>query len=179
MDRTDAITLLSAQCASGTYPTLDNTQLGALIDATEEYTVWAVGEPYAFGAVVQPVTPNGHLYRCILAGTSGATEPRWALYSTSDTRPGLTRPYWDSWGWLASMPGSENSDGTCLWVEHAIDDGSGPYDVRLATYKAWLMKASLTSADYDFGSDQASYKRSQVIQNCQRQAAYWCPTGAY
>jgi hypothetical protein len=36
---------------------------------------WASGTAYAYGAVVIPPTPNGFLYRCVAAGTSGGSPP--------------------------------------------------------------------------------------------------------
>jgi hypothetical protein len=38
---------------------------------------WAASTPYAVGDVVKPLTPNGHLYRCVTAGTSGGSAPSW------------------------------------------------------------------------------------------------------
>lgn len=41
-------------------------------------TQWAVGTAYAVGDVVRPTSGNGHLYMCIVAGTSHAsTQPTW------------------------------------------------------------------------------------------------------
>ena len=38
---------------------------------------WAASTAYTKGQVVQPTTPNSHKYVCIVAGTSGSTEPTW------------------------------------------------------------------------------------------------------
>lgn len=40
-------------------------------------TTWAASTAYTVGDVVRPTTGNGHLYRCVVAGTSGTTEPTW------------------------------------------------------------------------------------------------------
>lgn len=41
-------------------------------------TPWGAAKSYIVGEVISPVTPNGHLYRCTVAGTSHAsTEPTW------------------------------------------------------------------------------------------------------
>jgi hypothetical protein len=50
--------------------------------------LWAVSTAYTVGQIVRPITPASaggvagmctHPYRCTTAGTSGATEPNWAL----------------------------------------------------------------------------------------------------
>lgn len=38
---------------------------------------WVAGRTYSTGTLVTPTAPNGHVYRCIDAGTSGAGEPAW------------------------------------------------------------------------------------------------------
>lgn len=44
-------------------------------------TTWAATTAYAVGDIVRKVTGNGHLYRCIIAGTSAATEPTFPTVS--------------------------------------------------------------------------------------------------
>jgi hypothetical protein len=45
-------------------------------------TQWAVGTAYTVGQIVRPTAGNGHLYRCIVAGTSHAsTQPTWPTVS--------------------------------------------------------------------------------------------------
>jgi hypothetical protein len=36
---------------------------------------WAAATPYTYGQVVKPPTPNGFLYRCVVAGVSGGSAP--------------------------------------------------------------------------------------------------------
>ncbi len=38
---------------------------------------WAAATAYAVGQVVIPGTPNGFLYRCVVAGTSAGAHPTW------------------------------------------------------------------------------------------------------
>ncbi len=53
-------------------------------------TAWAATTAYAAGDVVRPVTGNGHLFRCTVAGTSGGTEPTWVTTSGRETADGAT-----------------------------------------------------------------------------------------
>lgn len=49
--------------------------------------VWEAETAYVYGDVVQLDGRNGHRYRCITAGTTGATAPSWPLrayYSVTD-----------------------------------------------------------------------------------------------
>ena len=40
---------------------------------------WQSLHVYSAGDLVKPVTSNGHYYRCVTAGTSGATAPTWPI----------------------------------------------------------------------------------------------------
>ena len=40
-------------------------------------TAWAANTAYRIGSIRRPTTANGHIYRCVVAGTSGSTEPSW------------------------------------------------------------------------------------------------------
>ena len=46
---------------------------------------WAAGTTYALNDWVVPTTPNGYMYICTTAGTSGGTEPSWGTTIDQDT----------------------------------------------------------------------------------------------
>jgi hypothetical protein len=173
MDRDSAILLVKAQAAWDTYPTLDEGEVDALVDATVGYTTWTPATPYTYGKIVQPTVRNGHQYRCIVAGTSLDTEPVWPLYTAPDDRLGLTRPSWH--GFTGLYPGSQVSDGeTLVWIECGPDQDGG-YDARTATWRAWLQKGAKASADYDGTVGKNTYNRSQVHQHCLAMARIYRP----
>lgn len=41
------------------------------------FPAWAAATAYLAGAVITPVTPDGTVWRCVTAGTSGNAEPTW------------------------------------------------------------------------------------------------------
>lgn len=44
-------------------------------------TAWAASTAYAVGDIVIPTVANGHLYMCVVAGTSAASQPTWPTVS--------------------------------------------------------------------------------------------------
>jgi hypothetical protein len=168
VDWNQALALLTLQSAANTYPELTLDDLTQLLDATAAYSTWTAGTPYAYGATVAPTVSNGHVYRVIAGGISGTTEPFWPLYSSSDDRLGLTRPYY-----VGTLPNAEVTDGTVTFVE------AGPiteqYDVALATWKAWHIKASRASADMTFQVGQLRVQASQVHEHCVATALRYMP----
>lgn len=56
--------------------------------------VWAAATAYVVGDVVKPLVSNGHLYRCVVAGTSGGSAPSWS-----------------------TVHGQTTTDNTATWVE--------------------------------------------------------------
>jgi hypothetical protein len=53
-------------------------------------TARANGTPYAVGDIVRPATPNGYLYRCVVAGTSGGSVPTFSTTIGRETADGAT-----------------------------------------------------------------------------------------
>jgi len=63
--------------------------------------IWKASVAYVENQTVGPVTPNGHIYKCTTAGTSGSSEPTWPTTSGETvedntavwTEAGLASPY--------------------------------------------------------------------------------------
>lgn len=67
--------------ASGTGYTANGLALSSkaftLTAANAWGTQWAASTAYTVGQIVRPTTGNGYVYRCVVAGTSAASEPTW------------------------------------------------------------------------------------------------------
>src|SRR5487761_1822937 len=50
-------------------------------EANSWATSWAASTAYVVGNIIRPSTGNGHLNRCIVAGTSAASAPTWTTTS--------------------------------------------------------------------------------------------------
>lgn len=109
-------------------------------------TARANSTAYTLGQIVRPATGNGHLYRCIVAGTSGASIPTWP-----------------------TVAGQTVTDGTVTWAEcgRAIvvfdaADPSWANSTITARYCVFYDDTPATDATkplislLDFGSDQVS-----------------------
>lgn len=185
MDQSAALAQLGAQCAATVYPTLSRVDLVLLLNAVAKFKLWMPNTTYAHGDVVIPTVRNGHTYRAIVnqqysatpAGVTDAVEPIWPLFSSPDSRVGVTRPYWSGYDQQSGNYSlSMVTDGTIVWQDAGADSAQ-QWDLRRATYNAWLQKAGLASADYAVGIDRDKYGRDQVIAHCMQMARSYAPTG--
>ncbi len=53
------------------------TSLASTLQASSALTAWAATTAYVVGNVRRKVADNGHAYMCVVAGTSGGSEPAW------------------------------------------------------------------------------------------------------
>lgn len=134
-------------------PTLDN--LEEILDGCLRASFWITATVYAVGDVVMPTTRNGHRYRCIQGGTSGATEPTWAL------QQGVVQ--------------SDGSSDPLLYWQEDGPDYDNVYDVKAAAHKAWLVKASKAAELTDYSIGQQKVSESQVIDHCLKMADRYAP----
>ncbi len=62
-----------------------NALQGQAVDLADMTLVWQAGESYVIGDWVIPTSLGSYVYKCVTAGTSGATEPSWQLTIDGDT----------------------------------------------------------------------------------------------
>jgi hypothetical protein len=55
----------------------------------------------------------------------------------------------------------------------ANDDWIPTYDLNAAASQIWMEKAAVPAADFDFSADGGNYSRSQVYEQCMKQARYY------
>lgn len=109
-------------------------------------TAAATTTAYTVGQVVRPSTGNGHLYRCIVAGTSGGSAPTWPTVS-----------------------GQTVADGTVTWAEcgagiHQFDAADVSWTSSTITGRYAVIYDSTPGSDatrpliglVDFGADQTT-----------------------
>ena len=71
---------------------------------------WAATTAYSVGGSVQPVTPDGKRYYCVVAGTSGGTQPTWPTIGNTVVDGTVTWEY-------GCSSGDEYSNSATLWVK--------------------------------------------------------------
>jgi len=110
---------------------------------------------YAVGDIVRPATPNGHLYRCVVAGTSAGSPPSFSTVGGQDTADGTV-----TW----------NEIGTFITQLDAADPSWGPGATIAAIRYAIIVKDTGTPGTspvlfiLDFGSDQAINNGTFTVQ---------------
>lgn len=143
-------------------PVLDScVDLNNLIRTHQRCSFWAPTVQYDEGALIMPSVPNGHRYRCLNAGTSGATEPSWPK------------------GAGAQIPDGE-PDEQFNWVEDG-PDFPNIFDIGWAIYDVWMHKAGQASAQVDStlagGAAAGTFavKCAQQFEHCIRMAERYQP----
>ena len=81
LTRTEALDRLAWMVASDQYPFLDSTALQQLVDDHARWAVWSASTAFVVGDIIIPTVANGRLYQCVIAGTSGATEPQFPQWT--------------------------------------------------------------------------------------------------
>lgn len=129
-------------------------ELGAILDQARRATLWTAATAYAVGAVILPTARNGRRYRCVQAGTSGATEPEWSLQIAALTSDGT---------------------GLLVWVEDG-PDWENVYDHRLAIHLAWRLKVAKAAAFYQINKGgHDNHALQQIYDHCVAEARRWAP----
>ncbi len=116
----------------------------------DTYADWQANTAYAVGAEVVPSPRNGHLYRCTVAGTSGAVQPA-----------------------FPTATGATLADGTATWIEDGATSWTPSYDVDAAAVEGWTLKAGRAAARIDFSTDGQQFSNSQVAERCLAMAQHY------
>lgn len=119
---------------------------------------WAASTAYSSGDTILPATPNGHVYKCTTAGTSGSSAP--------------------SWGTTA---GGTTSDGGAVWTEQTTNmlAGTFPPEASYTGYARVAVTASLANfaGTQSAGSTTASNGTSGQTSN-NNTITFGAPTSA-
>ena len=116
---------------------------------------WAASTGYLAGDVI---VVDGRWWRCLVPGTSAATEPTWPLF--------------------ARQPVTETrvADGDVLWVDNGLQ-WEPTYDLHAAARMGWRLKAGKVANAYSFQTDGQTFQRQQMIQHCLAMAEQHRPRG--
>lgn len=124
LDTNQFVSDLTNELATGGGYTAGGITLGSLAKTYTAANSWgtaaATSTAYTVGTVVRPATGNGYIYRCAVAGTSGATAPTWG-----------------------TVVGRETADGTVVWE----NVGSG---IETFTAAAGVWAAPFTAGPFRY-----------------------------
>jgi hypothetical protein len=182
----DALAKVKRNCAPDVDPVLSDPEITDILTDGLDISVWLPSTAYAWGQIVVPTIPLGRRYICVLAGTSDTTEPQWLI---APAYTGPINPLGGGWWGLGIVPFIENVSGTPWFF--GLPSGTaafrdyGPfvgevYDVRAATYEAWMLKAQKASSRVDSSIPGGpSAHESQTYAMCMSQARRFQPIGFF
>jgi hypothetical protein len=163
MTRENAIAEVSLYSQANTYPTVDTTTLGTIVDKWKRYSTWTPSTVYAVGDRVVPPIPNGRVYECMQAGTSG-----------TDTT--LFPSLWGQYEGRVVYDG--NSQPQLLWRDFG-PTSPDMYDTKSATRAVWLLKAGMVATEIDSKEGQSDVKLSSLQAQCLMMAERYRPMGIF
>ena len=163
MTRESAIAEVSLYGQATSYPQVDTTTLGLIVDKWKKFSTWAPSTAYAVGDRIVPVIPNGRVYEALQAGTSG---------TDSTIFPNL----------YGQWEGRTVSDGTSqpqlVWRDFGPTTQDN-YDVKSAIRAVWIMKAGLVASEIDAKEGQSDVKLSSLQAQCLMMAERYRPMGIF
>ena len=140
-------------------PSLDTVELETIVTGAQVASIWLPNTAYNIGDHVTADPPNGVVYTCTTAGTTGATQPVWPAFSVTG---------------CGCSSGGAVTDGTSGWV--ATGTASGLFDTQKAVFDAWMKKsakATVLIQNSSFGQSQAS---QQLFTHISMMCARWQAT---
>lgn len=155
-DRAKALTVLMEWAQIEVAPVLEQSDIEAILDRCKRASTWTSLTAYNPGNVILPTVRTGHRYRCVVGGTSGATEPFTGSVVTWPT-----------------TAGAKVYDGTTLvWQEDGPEYRS-LYDLRQAAYECWDLKTRKATQFIQAGD----LNMQMVYSHCKEQRDSFTPMG--
>jgi hypothetical protein len=157
LSRLAAIKKLSWMVQAEAFPELDSNALGELIDEHKRYSTWTASTQYYVGDQIVGLSPNGRVYQCTIAGTSGTVEPNFPQ--------------------IGYAVGQNFNDGVVPADEFPLtwrDSGfvqQEIYDVRASAREGWMRKASIAANLLNTDDGATKVDLNRLIENCHAQAA--------
>jgi hypothetical protein len=164
LSRADAIGRVALYSQAAQYPAVSTTDIGIILDEHLRFDTWTANTVYAVGDRVVGTTPNGRVYECRQAGTSGNTEPEW--------------PMTYGWTWEGFLLTEGTSNPQLAWVDMGTANVER-YDVRTATRAVWLLKAGLVATEIDAKEGPSDVKLSQLQQQFLMMAERFRPVSIF
>ncbi len=117
------------------------TTSGSTVTDGGTWTAWAATTAYTVGQIRRANPDNGHLYKVIVAGTSGVTQPTWPTTSGAT----VNEPSYATWvNSTAYTAGATIAPGNGHWYQ-ALTSG-----IAGATAPAWPTTSGATVADSNY-----------------------------
>lgn len=157
MSRLQAIKKLSWMVAADTFPELDSNALGELIDSHIRFTTWQPSYQYKVADQIVAQTPNGRVYTCIIAGTSGTVQPPFPQI-------------WYSQGQNYQDGNQLSPDFPLTWMDAGFVQ-TEIYDVRAAAREGWMRKASIAANLANTNDGKMSIDLHTIQENCIQMAS--------
>ena len=155
-ERSNALATLNEWAQMDVVPLLLEPEIEAILDRCKRASIWTSATAYNPNDIILPTVRTGHRYRCIVSGTSGATEP-----FTGDDR------------WPTSAGATVTETGSLLtWKEDGPEYPS-LYDVRQAAYECWDLKTRKASQFMQTGD----LHFEMVYSQCVKQRDNFTPMG--
>lgn len=158
LSRLAAIKKLAWMVQADQFPELDSNALGELIDEHKRYNSWEANTSYAVGDQIVPTVPNGRVYNCLVAGTSGTSEPDFPqiTYCVGQCFYDGTQP--------------ANIAFPLTWQDSGFTQQE-VYDVRAAAREGWMRKASICANLVNTDDGKMNIQIHILQENCLQMAA--------
>jgi hypothetical protein len=158
LSRLAAIKKLAWMVQADQFPELDSNALGELIDEHKRYSSWEAISSYAVGDQIVPTVPNGRVYNCLVAGSSGTLEPSFPQISYS-----VGQCFYDG-------VGPNNGSFPLTWQDSGFTQQE-IYDVRAAAREGWMRKASICANLVNTDDGKMNIQIHILQENCIQMAA--------